>query len=98
MIYWWFFIEINISEINKYPFIIIDIRDSFSYQKHHLEKAINIPFTKLIINPENYLNKNNNYLLICEYGIKSKKTSIILNKLGYKTYSLANGMHALNYR
>lgn len=90
------FIEIKFNDINKYSFIIIDIRDKLSYQKYHLPNAINIPFAKLIINPEEYLNKNNYYILICEYGHKSKKTSDILNKQGYKTYSLINGMKNIN--
>ena len=73
-------------------YIIIDIREEDEYRVKHLEKAINIPFTKLIIQPGNYLNKYNKYLLVCEYGIKSKKTAEILNKMGYNTISLDGGM------
>lgn len=80
------YIEINFNEIAKYRFIIIDIRDEFSYQKNHLKNTINVPFTKLIIEPERYLNKKNKYLLVCEYGIKSKKTASILNNMGYHTF------------
>ena len=90
------FIEIKFNDINKYSFIIIDIRDKLSYQKYHLKEAINIPFTELIINPERYLKKNKLYLLICEFGLKSKKISIILNRNGYNTYSLINGMKNIN--
>ena len=90
------FIEINYNEIDKYSFIIIDIREEYLYQKGHLTRAINIPFTKLIINPERYLNKNDKYLLVCEYGIKSKKTSQILNRKGYITYNLIGGMNRVS--
>ena len=86
------FIEIDISEVEKYPFIIIDIRDIDSYKKKHLNNSKNIPFNKLIIEPSKYLNFNNKYLLVCEYGIKSKKISLILNKMGYNTYSLIGGI------
>ena len=80
------------NNINKYSFIIIDIRDNLAYQKKHLNNSINIPFAKLIIEPEKHLNKNSKYLLVCEYGIKSKKTCEILNRQGYKTYNLCGGM------
>ena len=73
-------------------YIIIDIREYDKYKVKHLENAINIPFFKLIIEPGKYLNKNNKYMLVCEYGIKSKKTSEILNKMGYNTISLSGGM------
>ena len=86
------FIEIDISEVEKYSFTIIDIRDYEQYKKKHIKEAINIPFTKLIIEPSKYLNFNNKYLLVCEYGIKSKKTSLMLNKMGYHTFSLINGI------
>lgn len=86
------FIEIDISEVAKSSFIIIDIRDEFSYQKNHLKNTINVPFTKLIIEPGRYLNKKNKYLLVCEYGIKSKKTASILNNMGYHTFSLKAGI------
>ena len=85
------FIEIDISKINN-NYILIDIRDKDKYDKKHLKNAINIPFVKLIIEPDKYLNKNNKYLLICESGIKSKKTSLMLNKMGYHTFSLINGI------
>ena len=90
------FIEIDFNDINKYSFIIIDIRDNFAYQKKHLNNSINIPFTKLIIEPEKYLNKNIKYLLVCEYGIKSKKICDILNRQGYKTYNLKDGIIKIN--
>ena len=92
MIYWWFFIEIEFNSINKYSFTVIDIRDSNSYLIGHLDNSLNIPFNQLIINPQKYLNKENNYLLVCEYGFKSKKTAEILKRQGYKTFSLKNGI------
>ena len=86
------FIEKYFNDINKHSFIIIDIRDNFAYKKKHLNNSINIPFPKLIIEPEKYLNKIDKFLLVCEYGIKSKKTCDILNKQGYKTYNLKGGI------
>lgn len=50
-----------------------------------------VSFDKLILYPKKYLNNDTNYLLICERGIKSKKTAEILRRLGYKVYSLKGG-------
>ena len=75
---------------------IIDIRDSISFNISHLPNSINIPFYKLIIEPGKYLNKNKEYLLVCEHGIKSKKTSVFLNKMGYNTKSLVEGYKNIN--
>ena len=76
-------------------FKIIDIRDSVSYNIKHLPNSVNIDFYKLIIEPSKYLSKNKKYLLVCLYGIKSKNTSVILNKMGYHTYSLKDGIKRL---
>lgn len=75
---------------------IIDLRDSDLYKKYHLSNSVNISFAKLIIEPAKYLKKEKKYILICEKGIKSFKISQILNKMGYNTYSLKNGISYIN--
>ena len=70
---------------------IIDIRDKYSFRISHFPTARNIDLYQLIIEPGEYLDKNKEYLIVCEYGLKSKKASEILNKLGYHTISLENG-------
>ena len=72
---------------------IIDLRESYKYLKVHLPSSINVSFDSLIVYPERYLVKNKNYLLVCDSGIKSLKTSEILRKNGYKTYSLKGGFN-----
>ena len=54
-----------------------------------------ISFYKLLIEPEKYLKKEKKYILVCERGIRSLKTSKILNNMGYHTYSLKNGFNNL---
>lgn len=74
---------------------IIDIRDNNEYIKKHFNDSLNVPFNLLIIYPERYLDKKKKYLLVCSYGLKSKKTSEILNNNGYNTYSLKGGISNL---
>ena len=45
----------------------------------------------ILLNPEKYLKKENNYVVFCDYGNRSKKVSNYLNNIGYKVYSLRDG-------
>ncbi len=79
----------------KYFENIIDLRDENKFVKRNIPGSINISYQKLLIYPEKYLTREKEYLLICDYGIKSKRVSEILNKMGYHTYSLKNGFRDL---
>ena len=70
---------------------IIDIRSIESYNNNHIPNAINIPFEKLIIEPNKYLNKTNKYYLYCRSGITSKKACEILLKQGYLVTNIYGG-------
>ena len=73
--------EIKWCDIRKYhPNNIIDLRDKYLFNKKHMAGTRNIYYAHLLINPEEYLNREEEYVLICEYGIKSKMVSNILNK------------------
>ena len=71
--------------------IIIDIREPFEYRMGHISGAINVTKDLLELIPDRYLNKNDTYLLYCDYGHLSKNLSNELNKEGYKTTSLNGG-------
>lgn len=88
--------EITFDNLHNFKdLIIIDIRDNESFNKKHYPLSINIPFVSLIINMNKYLSQDKKYLLICEYGFKSQKTSLILNKNGFCTYSLKGGIKSI---
>jgi len=88
--------EIDYNTFIKNNMKVIDLRDEKKFEINHFKNSINVEFTKLIVYPEKYLHKDTTYLLVCDYGITSKKTSVILNNQGYKTYSLKGGMEYLN--
>lgn len=90
------YLEISFNEFKKMGGLIIDIREKEKYEKGHLPNSQNISFYQLIVYPKKFLDKKNNYLLICDYGIKSKKTCEILNKNGYHTFSLKKGYKNYN--
>ncbi len=85
--------EIKIESIinNANNLNIIDIRDNYLYNMDSLPNAKNIPMNFLITNPDNYLNKEEEYYIYCNRGINSKKACEILNNLGYKVINLSGG-------
>ena len=50
-------ISLKEFELKKNSFIIIDIRSSEKYNNNHIPNSINIPVGKLIVTPQNYLDK-----------------------------------------
>ena len=85
--------EIKIESIinNANNLNIIDIRDNYLYNMDSLPNAKNIPMNFLITNPDNYLNKEEEYYIYCNRWINSKKACEILNNLGYKVINLSGG-------
>lgn len=76
---------------------IIDIRDEYKFKKSHIINSINIPYRYLITNPSQYLNKQDNYVIICDYGITSDDAAEKLYKLGYNVTSVVNGISNWQY-
>lgn len=70
---------------------IIDIRSNQNYNNNHIPGSINIPFEKLLIEPNKYLKIGTRYYLYCQKGITSSKLSRILNTKGYKTTNVTGG-------
>ena len=73
---------------------IIDIRNTQSYNNNHIDGAVNIPFEKLIVAPQNYLNISKKYFIYCRCGITSKKACQILSNMGYKVVNIDGGYEA----
>lgn len=70
---------------------IIDIRNEQSYNNKHIDGAINIPFEKLIVSPNKYLDINKKYFVYCRSGITSKKACQILSRSGFKMVNIIGG-------
>ena len=71
--------------------MIIDIRNSTSYLKGHIENAKNIPFSKLYFHPDEYLDKQKTYYLYCDTGHRSKLLVSYLKSLGFKCVNIEGG-------
>ena len=89
--------EINMEELKQKQqngAIIIDVRSAQEYNEGHLNYAKNIPDYKINNNIVNIIqNKNQEIVLYCESGTRSKKAYKKLTKYGYtNVYNLYGGL------
>ena len=87
--------EVKIDMIinNLYDLNIIDIRDNYRYNFKHIPNAKNIPKNFLIMNPHNYLDKNETYYIYCEMGINSQEVCERLTDMGYDVVNIIGGFN-----
>lgn len=88
--------NISVESLNELIPIakIIDIRDNYQYNLGKIPSAINVPMNFLLMNPENYLNKNNKYYIYCEYGTRSERACMLLTSKGYDVINVQGGYNA----
>ena len=89
--------EINIEELKekqKNGAEILDVRSSQEYAEGHFKGAINIPYYQINKNVYNILkDKQQEIVLYCEAGVRSRQAYKKLLKLQYKNvYSLYKGL------
>lgn len=87
-------VEITAQEMRSKNITIIDIRSKYQYLEGSIPSSINIVENMLLLNPEMYLNKGQEYVIFCDYGNRSKRVSNYLNNIGYRVYSLTGGYNA----
>ena len=87
--------SITVNELKKLDNIdIIDIRNEEKYNDNHILNAYNIPYKKLLISPNNYLDMSKTYYIYCQKGITSRKLCNILNSKGYCLTDIIGGYEA----
>ncbi|MEY2631683.1 MAG: hypothetical protein RIR00_337 [Pseudomonadota bacterium] len=80
--------------INREDAIVIDVRELAEFVKGHLPDARNIPLSKLADKVAD-LGKDKPLLVCCASGVRSRKASEDLRKLGFdKVYNLEGGVDA----
>jgi rhodanese-related sulfurtransferase len=70
---------------------LIDIREPFEYKSGSLRTAKNIPMGDLVNNPNNYLNTDKSYYIMCQSGGRSERTCKFLTKQGFDVINIAGG-------
>ena len=88
--------SINVNDIDSLvgKAKIIDIREPYEYNEGSIKTSENIPMSNLISTPEDYLDKNDKYYIVCKSGNRSGKLCNILGAEGYNVVNLAGGMMA----
>ena len=87
--------SISVTDLRKIGSInIIDIRSEEKYNDNHILNAYNIPYNKLINNPERYLDRDNTYYIYCQKGIKSTQVCNILHIKGFNVINIIGGYEA----
>ena len=70
---------------------LIDIRDNYKFSQGSIANAKNIPTNFLLTNPSEYLNKEEEYYIFCNYGTTSRRVCEILSRLGYHVINIGGG-------
>ena len=89
--------DISFEELiqkQNYGAYIVDVRSSQEFEEGHLDGAINIPYYEINRNIEKILgDKEQEIVLYCEAGVRSKKAYKKLTRLQYKNvYNLYGGL------
>ncbi|MEG0297331.1 MAG: rhodanese-like domain-containing protein [Clostridium sp.] len=71
---------------------LIDIRETYEYKSGSLRGSKNIPMGKLSEEAEKYLNKNDEYYIMCQSGGRSSRMCSKLTKQGYNVINVSGGM------
>ena len=71
--------------------IVIDIRSVQKYNDNHIPNSVNIDYSKLISNPNKYINKVDTYYVYCQKGILSNRVVNYLRGLGYNVIEIIGG-------
>lgn len=88
--------SLDIKEMDKIKnkHRIIDVRTAKEVSRFGKIKGIrNIASDELLENPQKHLDQEKEYYLLCQSGIRSKKTVKKLNAQGYNTINLKGGYY-----
>lgn len=70
---------------------LIDIREPYEYSSGHIPTAKNIPMNVILSTPEKYLDKSNEYHIICQSGGRSTMACDELARKGYNIVNVQGG-------
>jgi len=83
---------INESKVN-----LIDVREAYEYHNGHVNGSTNIPTNEIATNYSKYMNKEEQYYIICASGGRSAFVCQHLGSKGYKVINVQGGMSSWFY-
>ncbi|EGL82347.1 Rhodanese-like protein [Caldalkalibacillus thermarum TA2.A1] len=83
------------KKMNKDKLKIVDVREPAEFRSGHIHGAINIPLGRIPYVAQKYLSPEDEIVLVCRSGNRSKQAARKLRKMGYrKLNNLVGGMMA----
>lgn len=84
---------INVNDIDSLlgKINLIDVRETYEVANKALATSTNIPMSKLLTNINDYLNKDNEYYIICQSGTRSSMVCHELKTHGYNVVNVSGG-------
>lgn len=70
---------------------IIDIRANYLYRLSSIPSSKNIPVNYVLMDPDKYFNKDEEYYIYCSFGMQSAKACYELSKKGFKVINVLGG-------
>ncbi len=74
---------------------VIDVRETFEYEKAHVNGTINIPMSTIRNNLDK-IDKSKKVYVHCQSGQRSYNVTMMLTNLGYDVYNVAGGFYFYN--
>ena len=71
---------------------VLDVREIHEYDAGHIPGALNKPLSGLENGDIEGLDPNQNYIVICQSGNRSKEASTILSEEGFTVLNVSEGM------
>lgn len=71
---------------------LIDIRETYEYAGGSIKSAKNIPMGNLLEAPEEYLDKQKEYYIMCQSGGRSARACNLLTGQGFNVVNVSGGM------
>ena len=83
----------ELEELRKKGITVIDVRSTQEFQEGHIDGAISIPEYEIKKDIIDRISPEEEIIVYCSSGQRSKKAKQKLEKLGYKkVYNLYNGL------
>lgn len=70
---------------------VIDVRSSGEYKQGNIKGTKNVPLEQLVSNPQSYIKDQQEYYIICQSGMRSKRAISLLKKQGYTNLTNIKG-------
>jgi len=85
---------INVNDIDNLlgNIELIDIRETYEFERGSMRTAKNIPMGTLLENPQEYMKKETTYYIMCQSGGRSTMACEMLSKQGYCVINVVGGM------